>query len=115
MSEQSEQFSYLHLVPPNSTDTIGGSAKKPGREFLMDCEKDKIGKFERGYLESNHRKVSGFGLSQDAKRPVMIFGTAAEILTDYHFSGNSVSRQWNWGDGLSGIRELLLQRIQLLW
>ena len=23
-----------------------------------------------------------------------------------------VSRQWNWGDGLSGIRELLLQRIQ---
>ena len=24
----------------------------------------------------------------------------------------SVSRQWNWGDGLSGIRELLLQRIK---
>ena len=48
----------------------------------MDCEKDKIGKFERGYLESNHRKVSGFGLSQDAKRPIMTFGTAAkkEIL-----------------------------------
>ena len=55
----------------------GGSAKNPGREFLMDCEKDKIGKFERGYLESNHRKVSGFGLSQDAKRPIMTFGTAA--------------------------------------
>ena len=55
----------------------GGSAKNPGREFLMDCEKDKIGKFERGYLESNHRKVSGFGLSQDAKRLIASFGTAA--------------------------------------
>ena len=43
----------------------------------MDCEKDKNGKFERGYLKSNHRKVTGFGLSQDAKRPIAIFGTAA--------------------------------------
>ena len=57
----------------------GGSAKNPGREFLMDCEKDKNGKFERGYLKSNHRKVTGFGLSQDAKRPIAIFGTAARI------------------------------------
>ena len=27
----------------------GGSAKSPGREFLMDYEKDKTGNFERGY------------------------------------------------------------------
>ena len=28
--------------------SIGGSAKSPGREFLMDYEKDKTGNFERG-------------------------------------------------------------------
>ena len=28
---------------------FGGSAKSPGREFLMDYEKDKTGNFERGY------------------------------------------------------------------
>ena len=28
---------------------LGGSAKSPGREFLMDYEKDKTGNFERGY------------------------------------------------------------------
>ena len=44
----------------------------------MDREKDKNGKFERGYLKSNHRKVTGFGLSQDAKSPIAIFGTAAQ-------------------------------------
>ena len=53
----------------------------------MDCEKDKIGKFERGYLESNHRKVSGFGLSQDAKRPIMTFGTAAADSFSLDFFG----------------------------
>ena len=41
----------------------------------MDCEKDKIGKFERGCSQNNHRKVTGFGLSQDSKKPIMTFGS----------------------------------------
>ena len=39
----------------------------------MDCKKDKIGNFERGYSQSNHRKVTDFGLLQDFKRMIMTF------------------------------------------
>ncbi len=41
----------------------------------MDYEKDKTGNFERGCPQSNHRKVTGSGLSQDAKRPIMTLGS----------------------------------------
>ena len=33
---------------PNRTARLGGSAKSPGRDFLMDYDKDKTGHFERG-------------------------------------------------------------------
>ena len=39
----------------------------------MDCEKVKIGNLERGCSQSNHRKVTGFGLSQGGKKPIMTF------------------------------------------
>ena len=45
----------------------------------MDYEKDQTGNFERGYSQNNHRKVTGFGLSQDAKRPIAAFATAASF------------------------------------
>ena len=31
------------------------TAKSPDQKFWMDCKKDKIGNFERGYSQSNHR------------------------------------------------------------
>ena len=39
----------------------------------MDCEKVKIGNFERGCSQSNHRKVTDFGLPQGVKKPIMTF------------------------------------------
>jgi len=59
----------------------------------MDCEKDKIGNFERGYSKSNHRKVTGFGLSQDAKKPIMTFVSRVAVLNCrkkkvYYLPGN---------------------------
>ena len=50
------------------------TAKSPDQKFWMDCKKDKIGNFERGCLQSNHRKVTDFGLLQDFKRMIMTFG-----------------------------------------
>ena len=44
------------------------TAKSPDQKFWMDCKKDKIGNFERGCSQSNHRKVTDFGLLQDFKR-----------------------------------------------
>ena len=46
----------------------------------MDCEKVKIGNFERGCSQSNHRKVTGFGLSQGGKKPIMTFVSRVNIL-----------------------------------
>ena len=51
------------------------TAKSPDQKFWMDCKKDKIGNFERGYSQSNHRKVTDFGLLQDFKRMIMTFGS----------------------------------------
>ena len=51
----------------------------------MDCKKDKIGNFERGYSQSNHRKVTDFGLLQDFKRMIMIFGSRVNLWDNYGF------------------------------
>ena len=51
------------------------TAKSPDQKFWMDCKKDKIGNFERGCSQSNHRKVTDFGLLQDFKRMIMTFGS----------------------------------------
>ena len=50
------------------------TAKSPDQKFWMDCKKDKIGNFERGCSQSNHRKVTDFGLLQDFKRMIMTSG-----------------------------------------
>ena len=55
------------------------TAKSPDQKFWMDCKKDKIGNFERGYSQSNHRKVTDFGLLQDFKRMIMTFGSRVFI------------------------------------
>ena len=49
------------------------TAKSPDQKFWMDCKKDKIGNFECGCSQSNHRKVTDFGLLQDFKRMIMTF------------------------------------------
>ena len=54
---------------------IDETSKSPDQKFWMDCKKDKIGNFERGYSQSNHRKVTDFGLLQDFKRMIMTFGS----------------------------------------
>ena len=54
---------------------MDATAKSPDQKFWMDCKKDKIGNFERGCLQSNHRKVTDFGLLQDFKRMIMTFGS----------------------------------------
>ena len=53
------------------------TAKSPDQKFWMDCKKDKIGNFERGCSQSNHRKVTDFGLLQDFKRMIMTFAVAS--------------------------------------
>ena len=57
---------------------IDETAKSPDQKFWMDCKKDKIGNFERGYSQSNHRKVTDFGLLQDFKRMIMTFGSRVQ-------------------------------------
>ena len=52
---------------------LDATAKSPDQKFWMDCKKDKIGNFECGCLQSNHRKVTDFGLLQDFKRMIMTF------------------------------------------
>ena len=54
--------------------SFDATAKSPDQKFWMVCKKDKIGNFECGYLQSNHRKVTDFGLLQDFKRMIMTFG-----------------------------------------
>ena len=51
------------------------TAKSPDQKYWMDCKKDKIGNFERGCSQSNHRKVTDFRLLQDFKRMIMTFGS----------------------------------------
>ena len=67
------------------------TAKSPDQKFWMDCKKDKIGNFERGCSQSNHRKVTDFGLLQDFKRMIMTFGSRVENPV-FRFS-DSISRQ----------------------
>ena len=67
---QAKYFSVDFLL--SHTDA---TAKSPDQKFWMDCKKDKIGNFERGYSQSNHRKVTDFGLLQDFKRMIMTFGS----------------------------------------
>ena len=54
------------------------TAKSPDQKFWMNCKKDKIGNFERGCSQSNHRKVTDFGLLQDFKRMIMTFGSRVD-------------------------------------
>ena len=61
------------------------TGKSPDQKFWMDCKKDKIGNFERGCSQSNHRKVTDLGLLQDFKRMIMTFGSRvvrAEMPSD---------------------------------
>ena len=62
------------------------TAKSPDQKFWMDCKKDKIGNFERGYSQSNHRKVTDFGLLQDIKRMIMTFGSRVDYVFQMIFS-----------------------------
>ena len=55
------------------------TAKSPDQKFWMDYKKDKIGNFERGCSQSNHRKDTDFGLLQDFKRMIMTFGSRVII------------------------------------
>ena len=59
---------------------IDRTAKSPDQKFWMDCKKDKIGNFERGCLESNHRKVTDFGLLQDFERMIMTIGSRVDDM-----------------------------------
>ena len=71
-SEKNEWISAEDL-PQDAT------AKSPDQKFWMDCKKDKIWNFERGYLQSNHRKVTDFGLLQDFKKMIMTFDNRIKI------------------------------------
>ena len=62
------------------------TAKSPDQKFWMDCKKDKIGNFERGYSQSYHRKVTDFGLLQDIKRMIMTFGSRVDYVFQMIFS-----------------------------
>ena len=63
---------FLYFLDPIEK-YYDATAKSPDQKFWMDCKKDKIGNFERGCSQSNHRKVTDFGLLQDFKRMIMTF------------------------------------------
>ena len=66
---------------PVSSD-LDATAKSLDQKFWMDCKKDKIGNFERGCSQSNHRKVTDFGLLQDFKRMIMTFGSRVKTCQE---------------------------------
>ena len=77
------------------------TAKSPDQKYWMDCKKDKIGNFERGCSQSNHRKVTDFGLLQDFKRMIMTFGSRVETDANIPFFGIFAVPLWNFaGNGL---------------
>ena len=51
------------------------TAKKPAKYFAAIPEKDAFRNFERGYLQSNHRKITECGLFGAPKRQVASFGS----------------------------------------
>ena len=68
------QVNFKNKMENFSAGMVGDkTAKSPDQKFWMDCKKDKIWNFERGYSQSNYRKVTDFGLLQDFKRMIMTF------------------------------------------
>ena len=59
---------------------MDATAKTPAKYFVAIPKKDAFRNFERGYLQSNHRKITECGLFGAPERQVASFGSRVPMV-----------------------------------